>query len=484
MPIVLTMAENESRTLPSRRIFLVIPLAIVATVFCNTAFLTGGRTTNSNLYQSDSPLSFAPTVKNWSSSLSSITTTTTNSRDTTNITTQSSPDKLLRQSTLPDTANINNQTISDTTNANNQTISHTITHNNNNSNSNNNSTLTKEAKFVRYDNVAIVTKIHGPHQWKLVVQSMCLLHFAYNHKVLYDVIVFTAEPIPVEDVEALQKMLAPAKVSIVIDNIGLQEEIAALTPARYDKFMERCNVSSPVNLTWFSNCRGELNGGGAPTRLAYAWQAEFRSVRIWHHPALADYKYMLWLDTDGFCSKPWEKDPVEYFIKNDGIIMFDHFPQGSAPSSLQPLILEGFNASACYLQLNKKSGNLERTLIDRDSDESCRIPNVHGFFHITNLDFYRSPPVKHGLETLLGDCFLCRSPDDQLAVTIPAAIFAPERSWEMRSKGFKLNVFHNHAFDGIDKAQPPGFVRYWDEVGKDNVPSTSGMHTCPITERD
>jgi hypothetical protein len=470
MPIVLdsearkqqrTMTGGESRTRLSRNIFLVFSLAIAVSLFYNAKFLTGGRT-NSILYQSDSPLSFAPTVQNLNSSLSSP---RTNNRDTNNITTQSSPNKLLRQSTLPDTTNTNNLAIS-----------HTIT--------NNNDTLTKEIKFVRYDNVAIATKIHGPHQWKLVVQSMCLLHFAYNSKVLYDVIVFTAEPIPVEDVESLQKMLAPAKVSVVIDNIGLQEEIAALTPARYEKFMERCNVSSPVNLTWFSNCRGELDGNGSPTRLAYSWQAEFRSVRIWHHPALADYKYMLWLDTDGFCTKPWEKDPVEYFIKNDGVIMFDHFPQGQAPPRLQPAILDGFNASACHLKLNKTLGNLERTLIDKDSGKSCSVPNIHGFFHITNLDFYRSPPVKHGLETLLGDCFLCRSPDDQLAVTIPAAIFAPERSWEMRSKGFKLDVFHNFAIDGIDRAGPPGFIRYWKEVAKDKVPSTHGMHTCPITERD
>jgi len=369
-------------------------------------------------------------------------------------------------------------TPSDITSNSNLTISPTLLNN----------TTTKEKKFFRYDNVAIVTKIHGPHQWKLVVQSMCLLHFAYNNQVLYDIIVFTAEPIPKEYIESLQKMLAPANVSIVIDNRGLQEEIAALTPARYKNFMERCNVSSPKNLTWFSNCRGELNGYGKPIRLAYAWQAEFRSMHIWHHPSLVDYKYMLWLDTDGFCTKPWKNDPVEYFIKNNGIIMFDHFPQGQAPGRIQPLILKAFNASVCYLRLNKQKGHLERTLIHDDTVNSVcgnqPIPNIHGFFHITNLDFYRSQPVKHGLETLIGDCFLCRSPDDQLSVTIPAAIFEPERSWEMRSKGFKLDVFHNFELDGIDRVKPPGFVKYWKTVAKLNLSSTDGMHTCPVTERD
>lgn len=49
--------------------------------------------------------------------------------------------------------------------------------------------------FKRYDNVVIATKIHGPHQWEILEQSFCLLHHAYNHKVLYDIVVFTAEPL-------------------------------------------------------------------------------------------------------------------------------------------------------------------------------------------------------------------------------------------------------------------------------------------------
>ena len=374
----------------------------------------------------------------------------------------------------------NHRSSSNTTNA---------TQNKNNLRPDSTTVITKEEKFVRYDKVAIVTKIHGPHQWELVVQSMCLLHYAYNQKVGYDIIIFTAEPIPLEDVDALQQMLAPVNVSIVIDNKGLQEEIAGLAPARYENFMERCNVSSPTNLTWFSNCRGELYGRGSATRLAYAWQAEFRSIHIWHHPALKDYKYMVWLDTDGFCSKPWTKDPVAYFIDNDGIIMFDHFPQGRyRVVNSQSIILKAFNASACDLKLNKQRGHLERTLVHNDSDiASCRdntIPNIHGFMHITNLDFYRSQKVRQGLKNLLGDCFLCRSPDDQLSVTIPAAIFEPERSWEMRSKGFKLDIFHNFHLDGMEKARPPGFIKYWNSVAKDRIPTTSGMHKCKITQRD
>ena len=189
---------------------------------------------------------------------------------------------------------------------------------------------------------------------------------------------------------------------------------------------------------------------------------------------------MLWLDSDGFCTRVWEKDPIAYFIENDGVIMFDHFPQGASPFRVVPLIRKGFNATVCDVKYNYKKGYLERRLVGLNDTCGKRIPNIHGFFHITSLDFYRSQPVKHGLETLLGDCFLCRSPDDQLAVTIPAAIFAPEKSWEMRSKGFHLNVLHNSAMDGIEKTWPPHFVKYWNEGGKYNFSSADGA--CLINQ--
>jgi len=295
--------------------------------------------------------------------------------------------------------------------------------------------------------------------------------------VLYDIVVFSAEPVPLENIESLQKMLSPAvNFSVVVDNRGLQEEIAALaesSPTKYDAFLKMCNVSSPANLTWFSTCGTD--------RLAYNWQAEFRSVHIWHHPAMADYKTMLWLDSDGFATEPWRKDPIDYFIENDGVIMFDHFPQASSKQWIQKRLYEGFNSTICKLKLSKDTGNLVTKLGPAGKCLDRGIPNIHGFFHITNMDFYRSPIVQQGLATLLGDCFLCRFPDDQLAVTAPAAILAPERSWEMRSKGFHLNVFHNNKLDGIDQAKPAGFKKYWEHVGQHTLP-TAAAGICPVTE--
>lgn len=334
------------------------------------------------------------------------------------------------------------------------------------------SIVASASDFVRHDNVAIVTKIHGEHQWSLAEQSLCLLHYAYNHKGLYDIIIFTTDPVAENLIQDLQAAIAPTKVSVVVDNKGLQNEIADLSPEKYEAFKKRCNYTDTGDLTWFSECNGN--------RLAYNWQAEFRGKRLWHHPALAEYETMLWMDTDGFPTKPWEKDPVDYFVRNDGVIMFQNF-QGHSKYYVQKGIAEVFNKTICKMTISDDNGWLEvenymrggRLCFERG------VPNIHGFFHITNLDFYRSPVVTKGLDAIFGDCFLCRQPDDQLAVTVPAAVLAPDRSWALRQKGFQLDVFHNSMLDGIDQAIPAGYIKYWAEFGLTNFPQAYGV--CKIT---
>jgi len=330
-----------------------------------------------------------------------------------------------------------------------------------------NSSIAATPSFVRHDHVVIVTKIHGGHQWSLLEQGMCLLHHAYNHRVLYDIVVFSTEPVPPEDVESLRAVVAPAKFSVVVDTPGLQEEYAALPPAKQRAFLERCNFANIANLTWWSTCEG--------SRLGYNWQAEFRGLRLWHHPALADYKTMLWLDADAWATKPWEKDPVDYFVRNNGTVMFEHFPQGNAKPWIHARLLAGFNSTVCETKV-AEAGHLvthhERSVAWEGS--RCRhrsVQSIHGFLHITDLDFYRSAPVRAGLEALYGDCFLCRIPDDQLAVTAPAVILAPERSWEMRAKGFRLDIFHNCRFDGVDWVKPAQFRQYWQVIGQHALPA-------------
>jgi hypothetical protein len=330
-------------------------------------------------------------------------------------------------------------------------------------------------EFERQDGVVIVTKIHGPHQLNLLEQSLCLLHYAYNNRVNYDIVVFYSEPMDENNLVNLREKVAPAKLTFVVDNDGLQNEINKLSPIRRENFLSRCNVTSPEELTWWSVCR-ENKGGG---RINYNWQAEFRSWHIWRHPALASYQYMLWLDTDSFCTKVWDHDPIAIAMQNNLAIFFGNFPQGKGRGDeLQDRIRRAFNDTLCWAGLS--DGHLYAKKGSQGKPcPSTVVPLVHGFFHITNLDFYRSDPVNHWSETLIGDCFLCRRFDDQMAVTVAPAMLAPDRAWDMYSHGVRLNIAHNFAMDGKNNNRTGGFKVYWKKNAETRFPEAWGK--CEIT---
>jgi hypothetical protein len=238
--------------------------------------------------------------------------------------------------------------------------------------------------FHKYDGVVIATKLHGPHQQHLLDQSLCLLQAAYNRKVNYDIVVFYTEDLKEEEMNITSQLVAPARIIWAKDNIGLQEEIAALSPIRRSNFLESCKTNTSEGLDWFSMC---------PGRVAYNWQAEFRSWHIWNHKALAPYKTMLWLDTDGFSTREWHVDPVKTMVENDLNILFMNFPQGRGKGRVvHERTFNGLNKTIC--KLGVKDGHLDAEY--GDSIDACpgyNIPMIHGFFHITNLDFYRRPEV-------------------------------------------------------------------------------------------
>lgn len=342
-------------------------------------------------------------------------------------------------------------------------------------------------EFVHQDGVAIVTKIHGPHQWALVLQSLCLFHHSYNQRLLYDIVIFTAEPIDDDKVASLQALIAPVNVQVVLDNQGLQKEIAAIPSHKRQKFLDQCrqhnqmetasNAVMAQNLTWFSDC-----GEG---RLAYNWQAEFRSIHIWNHPVLQNYQWMYWMDTDAFCTKKWDRDPIAFAIHHKLAIFFDNFPGGGS-RELATRIADGFNVTLCKVRVTPQ-GEMESTLgtvEDARSNEHCnstQLRSIYGFLHITNLDFYRSPAVQHGIKALMGDSFLARDPDDQQAVTIPAAVLAPERSWDMRKKGIQLDVFHNLHIDGKTSEKVKLFKEFW-KTSTLWEQMRIAQEVCPVTE--
>ncbi|CAJ1948505.1 unnamed protein product [Cylindrotheca closterium] len=322
--------------------------------------------------------------------------------------------------------------------------------------------------FEKQEGVAIVTQIHGPHQYKLLRQSFCLLHKAYNSRLLYDYIVFLAEPLAQEDIDEVTKLVYPAKLTFVSNAPnGFHALLEELEPARRDSLLKRCKDPDMYNLNWGSEC---------PGRLAYSWQAEFRSLRVWRQPALADYKYMFWIDSDMFATGVWKQDPVAYMVAHDLVVLFAHHGGGRARPQEVDKTHEVYGKSFCDLSLTKDG--FFHSVMSKACHE--RYAAIHGFFHITNLDFYRTDEVHQWLTTFRHDCFLCREYDDQVAVTVPAAVLAPNRSKDMRKSGLILNNYHNSMIDGQIKSVPAGFKMYWRKIGAFNFTEADGF--CPITE--
>ena len=338
---------------------------------------------------------------------------------------------------------------------------------------NTNSTTAEFTEFTHHEGAVIVTKVHGPHQLPLLKQSMCLLHQAYNKNVRYDILVFTTIPIQENDplLVDLRTIIAPVELKVILDNDGIVNEIHKLSPTRRRKFLSRCNVTSPEEITWDSECYEEDVG---MTKIRYNWQAEFRSWHIWHHEALRPYRYMMWIDTDAFCTAEWDRDPMAIAMNHEMVIYFDNYPQGRAKVA-QPRVKEAFGNYLC--SAHKLSNGPMVSLVNKECKGS-QLWTIHGFHHITNLDFFRQDQVMHWAETMIGDCFLCRRFDDQLAVTVPSMILAPERSWDMYKSGVQSNIFHNHKLDGKRNKKAGGFLNYWKKNAESQFPEA--WNKCEI----
>ena len=330
-------------------------------------------------------------------------------------------------------------------------------------------------EFEKQDGAVIVTKLHGPHQLGLLRQSLCLLTKAYNSRMNYPIIAFTTMPINDTLIDPIREVVYPANLTVVIDNAGtLQKQVASLSQVRRDAFYKRCNVTNADNMTWWAKCDEERVG---MNRIAYAWQAEFRTLHVWTHPILAQYKYMMWLDTDGFSTKVWDRDPIAVAMQNDLAIFFANWPQGRGRGEdAQDRIVRSLGQMLCKVKL--KDGHLHARM--GMNCPKLEIFDVHGFFHITNLDFYRSPKVQAFFKELIGDCFCCRRFDDQLAVTVPSAMLAGNRSWDMYSHDVKLDVYHNFDMDGKKRQRVGGFIKYWKKNGQTKFPEAYGQ--CKVTE--
>jgi len=232
-----------------------------------------------------------------------------------------------------------------------------------------------------------------------------------------------------------------------------------LSEEQLQALVQRCDdVESIDQLTWGHRCHDI----GSRMPLAYTWMSEFRSKQIWSKEVLSTYKYMLWMDSDAFCTKEWEQDPVAFMIRNDLVMLYGNFPKGRVKFELpeiHQIIRDVYGKSLCGVTVDKERKTFSNTVVEDwneniDQNEICeekKIPMIHGFMHVTNLDFYREEVNMKFYDQYIGDGKFRRSRDDQGAVTIPAAVLAPERTWSMRDNGIVLEVAHNLEIDGRER---------------------------------
>jgi hypothetical protein len=335
--------------------------------------------------------------------------------------------------------------------------------------------------FRRHNGAVVATKVVGPEALDELKQSLCLFTAAYNRHLNYDIVVFTTLPWHPSQVRDLQDVVSNANLTVALEGPPLKDQVAKMRPDERDYLYDRCRVSADETLTYEHWCTEQPNSTADnffDVKLSYAWQAEFRARHVWHAPALAPYKYMLWIDSDAFCTQPWESDPVSLAVESDMVLLFDHFPGDYvANPDVHDRIATAYpNRTLCDITL--VDGKLKSTPCHDDDERKNSKPHhelpwlgvVHGFFHVTNLDFYRSRSVTQALEVLIGPKRFSREWDDQVAVTLPAVLQAPDRTGDLRSRGINLQVWHNGYLDGQEDERPrkadDNFLPWWEEVGK------------------
>lgn len=334
--------------------------------------------------------------------------------------------------------------------------------------------------FEHQDGVVITTKIHGHFQWPHLKQSLCLLKYAYNARVNYDILVFSTIAVDESEIQEMRELVAPAKFSVVVDNPGLGEFITSLDEESQQKLYHKCNVSTLEEFEWDTKCHDERVDQSV--KMSYLWQAEFRSLHIWQQPALKPYRYMVWVDADAFATKRWEQDPVAFFIQNELALMFANFPAGASRGlGFQERFEKAFNRKVCKVTMHE--GHLVKE--GGTCHQGVRIKLVHGFFHITDLNLMRSDPAMKWFRAMIGKDHFSRSYDDQLAVTMAGVMLAPNRSVDMEYYGMFPDMWHNGYYMG--KMHSPETTRFsgnwaytkWLEInGQERFPEV--IDKCPI----
>jgi hypothetical protein len=318
-----------------------------------------------------------------------------------------------------------------------------------------NSDSNANAPFERYDGVVIVTKVLWPKDIQHLKNWICLINHAYNDKVKYDVVVFTTMPWDDKDIAQLQKAALPAKLTVALEAPPLEEQMAAMTKEEVQFLNDRCGHKANETLTWNHYCTEP--GSKHKTNLGYSWQAEFRAYHIWTHPAIKEYKYMMWLDTDAMVGKNWDVDPMKVMIENDLTVMYAGYPYGTIRSNitLGGKLMQAYNTSICDVGKDKRSQIHAKVC----KDEPATVQQIAGMHHITNLHVFRKDVHQKFLKAFTGDYRFSRKSDDQVAVTIVGLMEqyiqnnytdgVPKKYtvWHQRSNNMTMKISHHKMYD-------------------------------------
>ena len=335
--------------------------------------------------------------------------------------------------------------------------------------------------FEHQPNVVIACKIHGPEHVHELKQSFCLLHAAYNRRVLYDILLFSTLALSEEDTAALQLIVSPATLTVYTDEQSLHEQLAALTPSQQRTLLNRClNVSTIQDFTWQTLCVDDIH----TIPIQYTWMSEFRSKQIWTLKPLKPYKYMMWFDSDSFPTQVWRQDPVAFTIRNKLVLLGANCAQGKTLGrhGVQERIYKAYKRTLCSNVIGQDA-RMEATYLLQTGEpgKNCTkcwdhdVVQVHGFLHITDLDFYRLPQNIYWYDVMIGDGKFGRVWDDQLAITVPPAMLAPHRAMDMEAAGINLDVMHNGLMMGKRNWPGGAYLKFWNTEGVEKFPEAQEL---------
>ena len=326
----------------------------------------------------------------------------------------------------------------------------------------------------------------------MVKTWLCLLSHAYNDKVKYDVVVFTTMPWEENEIAEVQQVALPAKVTVVLEGPSLEERLAALTEDERNFLYERCGKTKEKNLTWFHHCK-EPNAKNV-ANLGYSWQAEFRAYHIWTHPAIREYRYMMWLDSDARLTKEWDVDPMKIMVENNLVLLYSGFPywHHHSNSDVADILKASYNTSICTIDAKRER------LVAQPCAGPATFSVVAGMHHITDMNVYRKDIHQQFLKNYTGPYPFSRERDDQAAVTLVAVMeqyiqnnysndIKKELVWNERGHDLTLKIGHHRKFDNLRSERLPGnllgsLVEEWPGL-HDRCGPPSGRNFLKIPKR-